>query len=633
MSTPPPPAEEQTLDPERFAFISELFAAALRRPADERARFLADACASAPALLAAVERLLADADAARRAGFLETGPGDTPRAAGAGHPDDRPPERFGRYRILGRVGAGGMGAVCKAHDPQLDRVVALKVPRFDVDPEDRPARVQRFLREARAAAAVRHPHVCPVYDAGEEGGRPYVVMAFVEGASLAQRLTGGRRFDDAAEAVHLTRQVAEGLTAVHAHGIVHRDVKPANILVDAGGHALLTDFGLAHTGEAGERLTQDGAVFGTFGYMAPEQAGGRRDAVGPWTDVYGLGAVLYHLLTGRPPWQGSLLEVLGRIQTEAPPPPRGLRPDLDPALEAVVVRATATRPEDRYPTARAFADALRAWEEGRAAAAPPPAVVAAREEPAVVRVTLPDGSPVVVSVDANERRPSKVAVTWREQPAKRKRGLQITIAVCVTLTLLISVSFALTAFLLWPGPAVPAARLTLTLLRYGPDGREADIDYSSGPLHRTDVLRLRADERPGASLALLAVDGEGSARVLSEDDLRQYADRDGAWRWGDLRPPTETLILLETDHPLSKGDCAELAAAVERLGGAPRLGPHQQLIWHDGRCEMVERVESGDPRGNPLAPPPWADRIVKLLNARPSLRFSGRTVYVASDDA
>src|SRR5262249_30366872 len=156
--------------------------------------------------------------------------------------DTPQPVQVGRYCLLTQVGAGGMGAVYRAHDPQLDRVVAVKLPLFDGPPEQRGRRVERFQREARAAARVSHPHVCPIYDVGEQDGRPFVVMAYLEGPSLAARLADSGRFEDIAEAVRIVEQLLEGLAAIHAHGIVHRDIKPGNVLFDSAGRAILTDF-------------------------------------------------------------------------------------------------------------------------------------------------------------------------------------------------------------------------------------------------------------------------------------------------------------------------------------------------------------------------------------------------------
>src|SRR5262249_42170004 len=161
-----------------------------------------------------------------------------------------------------------------AEDPQLQRTVAIKVPHLE-GRGDRARTVERFLREARAAARVHHPHLCPIHDVGEAAGRPFLVMTFIEGTSLAKRLDQGPRLADR-EAVALARQVAEALSAVHAQGIIHRDLKLGNVLLDGDGQAFLTDFGLARP-EAAAPLTQSGAILGTPAYMAPEQAGGELD--------------------------------------------------------------------------------------------------------------------------------------------------------------------------------------------------------------------------------------------------------------------------------------------------------------------------------------------------------------------
>jgi PAS domain S-box-containing protein len=283
----------------------------------------------------------------------------------AGAPTIRPGPRthseLGRYRVVQLLGEGGMGTVYKAHDPKLDRLVAIKVPRFDVPRSDLSVVVQRFLREARSAAQVRHPNVCPIYDVDEQDGVPFVVMAFVDGSSLADYLRSRQRDADPADSARLARQVAVGLRAVHSHGIVHRDLKPANILLDRDGQALLTDFGLARPENESQRLTMHGAVIGTPGYMAPEQASGDAEKIGPWTDVYSLGVLLYVMLTGRLPYEGSALTILLRQLDEAPPPPSSLRAGLDPALEAIVLKAMSRQSADRHQSAQQFIDALDGW--------------------------------------------------------------------------------------------------------------------------------------------------------------------------------------------------------------------------------------------------------------------------------
>jgi tRNA A-37 threonylcarbamoyl transferase component Bud32 len=279
------------------------------------------------------------------------------------------PERVGRYQIQERLGAGGMGTVYKAHDPELDRTVALKLPRFDGPAEGRSIRIQRFHREARAAARLWHPHVCPIYDIGEHNGRPFVVMAYVPGRSLAEVLKQQGRFEDVWQAVAITRQVLDAIGAVHACGLIHRDLKPGNILLDSSGRPVLTDFGLARVENDTEHLTSDGVVLGTPAFMAPEQAAGEAARIGPWTDVYGVGVLLYQMVTGRLPFEGPPLTVLSRIVHESPPSPRTWRPDLDPALEAVLLKALAKEPTERYPTASELAAALSQLSMGAAVTA------------------------------------------------------------------------------------------------------------------------------------------------------------------------------------------------------------------------------------------------------------------------
>jgi hypothetical protein len=313
-------------------------------------------------------------------------PADTPAPAGGARPPLAVPARLGRYRVLRPLGAGGMGAVYLADDPELGRPVAVKVPQFAGPPQAQATARQRFLREARAAAAVRHPHVCPIYDVGEHVGTPYVVMAFIEGRSLADRLEHDGRCADPRAAAALVLQVAEGLAAVHERGLIHRDLKPANVLLDAAGDAFLTDFGLARRQDEADRLTAPGALIGTLAYMAPEQAdaAGGFGPVTPRTDVYSLGVVLYELLTGRRPFvAASLAGLLYQIVHATPAPPRQLRPDLDLALEAVVLKAMARPPRERYAGAPALAAALRGWLSGVAAAAPArPSSAAATAVPA-----------------------------------------------------------------------------------------------------------------------------------------------------------------------------------------------------------------------------------------------------------
>jgi hypothetical protein len=274
-----------------------------------------------------------------------------------------------------------MGAVYRVHDPQLQREVALKVPQFSGPAEQQAKQAARFQREARAAAGVCHPHVCPIFDVGEHEGLPYVVMALVEGEPLAAFLARQGPLD-VKQAIAVALQVLDALAAVHARNIVHRDIKPGNILLDRSGRAVLTDFGLARPALDAEHLTSDGVAVGTPAYMAPEQAAGQAHQVGPPTDLYGVGVVLYKMLTGRLPFEGPPLTVLQRIVHDDPPPPSQFRPDLPAAVEAAILRALRKDPGERFPDARAFAAALAPLPGTAAAATGPPAPAGAPPPPA-----------------------------------------------------------------------------------------------------------------------------------------------------------------------------------------------------------------------------------------------------------
>jgi WD40 repeat protein/serine/threonine protein kinase len=277
-------------------------------------------------------------------------------------PPQRPDElgRLGPYRILRVLGAGGMGVVYKAEDPQLQRLVALKamLPHLSA-----PAARQRFLGEARSVAALKHDHVVTVYQVGEDRGVPYLAMEFLEGEPLDQRL--GREGQlPAAEVVRLGREVAEALAAAHERGLVHRDIKPANLWLEGRrGRVKVLDFGLARPTDDSQHLTQTGAIVGTPAYMAPEQANGQ--GTDARSDLFSLGCVLYRLATGRPAFQGNdTISTLLAVATQQPPVPGELNPGLPQPLSDLIVRLLAKRPADRPPSARAVADALATLEGG-----------------------------------------------------------------------------------------------------------------------------------------------------------------------------------------------------------------------------------------------------------------------------
>jgi predicted Ser/Thr protein kinase len=271
------------------------------------------------------------------------------------------PARFGRYRLERLLGKGGMGAVYLAYDSQLDRQVALKIP--SIGQEDGPLR-ERFLREARAAATLHHPNLCPVYNIGEQDGIFYLTMAYIEGKPLSQYIRQDKPIA-LKVAAGMIRILAQALQEAHDHGIIHRDLKPANILIDRKHKPIITDFGLARrAGSHDERLTNSGALMGTPAYMPPEQVNGDVAAMGPGCDIYALGVILYELLTCRRPFEGPMGVLMAQIVMDPPRPPSELRPEVDPALEGICLKALAKRPQERYPSMTALAYALETWQGG-----------------------------------------------------------------------------------------------------------------------------------------------------------------------------------------------------------------------------------------------------------------------------
>ncbi|MBI4574875.1 MAG: protein kinase [Planctomycetes bacterium] len=274
---------------------------------------------------------------------------------------------LGRYVIRGVLGRGGMGVVYRALDPELGREVALKVLSGGALASE--SHRERFRREARTAARLAHPRVVRVHDVGTHQGAPYFTMDLVEGEPLTRIPEGG--CPDLRASFALLARVAEAVHYLHSQGVVHRDLKPGNILVDLAGEPHVTDFGLALDREADGRLTRSGAVLGTPSYMAPEQCGGGGD-VDARTDVWALGAVAYAMATGRPPFVGEgITAVVTAILDEEPPAPRALRGDLPAAAQAVILKALEKEPARRYPDALAMAlelDRLGRGEVGLARA-------------------------------------------------------------------------------------------------------------------------------------------------------------------------------------------------------------------------------------------------------------------------
>jgi tetratricopeptide (TPR) repeat protein/tRNA A-37 threonylcarbamoyl transferase component Bud32 len=269
---------------------------------------------------------------------------------------------FGDYELQKELGRGGMGVVYKARQLSLNRPVALKMIKAGVLADD--AEVRRFQNEAEAVALLDHAGIVPVYEVGEHDGQRYFSMKLVEGGNLAEQL--GKFKSDPRAAATLLAEAALAVHHAHMRGILHRDLKPANILVDSEARPHVTDFGLAKRVEGDVEMTQSGAVLGTPAYMSPEQAYGRRGTITTATDVYGLGAILYALLTGEAPFGGqSLVDTLDAVRTRPPEPPRKRSPSAPRDLETVCLKCLEKDPRRRYPSAQSLADDLLAWLESR----------------------------------------------------------------------------------------------------------------------------------------------------------------------------------------------------------------------------------------------------------------------------
>lgn len=293
-----------------------------------------------------------------------------------------PSQALGDYEILGEIARGGMGIVYKARQKRLNRIVALKMIKAGELADEQT--IQRFAGEARAAARLDHPHIVPVYEVGEQDGRHYFSMGYVSGVSLAQRLKDGPL--PPRGAAELVQTIAAAVAYAHGQGIIHRDLKPSNILLEVApgdeptsrGSATpelrprITDFGLAKQMESDSELTATGQVLGTPGYMSPEQAAGRAGEVGVPSDVYSVGAILYHVLTGRPPFQAAnVVETLRQVQEREPVSPRALNPDVDRDLETICLICLEKAPLKRYGSAQMVVDELGRFLEGRPITARP----------------------------------------------------------------------------------------------------------------------------------------------------------------------------------------------------------------------------------------------------------------------
>src|SRR3981081_4333805 len=278
---------------------------------------------------------------------------------------------FGDYQVEGELGRGGMGVVFRARQKKLNRLVALKMLTGHYGAEE----MTRFLAEAETAASLHHTNIVQIYEVGEDKGAPFFSMEYVESGSLADRLRTGMM--PPREAAQLLISVARALHFAHQNGVVHRDMKPANVLLDPEGVPKVTDFGIAKRLKSDTSLPLSGAVIGTPTYMAPEQAKGTSRDVGAAADVYALGTILYEMLSGRPPFlpEDPDTAVTVRVITEDPVSPAFFRPGIPRDLETICMKCLEKEPRDRYASAAAFAEDLRRYLDDESIMARPPTTV------------------------------------------------------------------------------------------------------------------------------------------------------------------------------------------------------------------------------------------------------------------
>jgi serine/threonine protein kinase, bacterial len=471
-----------------------------------------------------------------------------------------PGSTFGKYRLIELLGQGGMGEVWRAYDTALDRIVAIKILPADTSAD--PVFQQRFRREAYAAARLNSPHVVPIHTHGVLDGRLFVDMRLIDGRDLQRLLAAGPLPPD--RAVHIVEQVAKALHAAHRVGLLHRDVKPSNILLDDDDFAYLIDFGLART--AGEMsLTSSGEVIGTFHYMAPERF--TDDNVDARSDVYALACVLYECLTGRRPFPGDApAELLTAHLNDPPPRPSHIQPGLPEGFDAVIAKGMAKRPDQRYPTtmdlARAARDALATATTARRPAVSPPGVGSypRRDSPAP---GYPPSNPT-------QRRPSRPAPEQRpvaQQPPPtaapppapawwRRRPVLIAAAAAAAVATVIGVGFAVT-----DGHGNGRGQFTQSTLPFtgldAPEGLSVDNGgtvYVADPRHNR-ILALAAGSTKQAVLPFdglshptgVTADGSGTVYVTDAGNKRVVILPAGSARqtvlpFTDLADPTGVTV-------------------------------------------------------------------------------------------
>ncbi|MEK6257167.1 MAG: bifunctional serine/threonine-protein kinase/formylglycine-generating enzyme family protein [Planctomycetota bacterium] len=453
------------------------------------------------------------------------------------------PSQFGRYRVTKLLGYGAMGTVYLAFDPELNREVALKIPKADLAKD--PALWERFQREARAAGDLDFPSICGMYEVGQIDGTHYISMQYIDGRPLSEFVSDNQAPRKVAGVV---RKLALGLAHAHERGIVHRDLKPANVMIDTHGDPVIMDFGLARRLEMGGdvRATQSGMIVGSPAYMSPEQAKAEHDQIGPRTDIYGLGVLFFELLTGSLPFRGPMVVVLGQIATQPPPKPSSLRADVDPRLESLCLKMLEKQPQNRPASMTEVAQTLTDWLKGGGSSPE----IALREatsptESLALTPAKPVASPRTAKADGIEAQKQRVT------DLLDKREYSAAIELLDKIVNLRDERFA--PLVAWARPQLKAARAT-----------EQKLREASAPSCDT------------AQQLLKHYDYTGAAELLAQVPIayRSVELRDLLEKVTDLRDECEHLQR-DIEEAVRAGDTETLPALVKRLY---KLRPNNKAI-------------------------------------------------------
>jgi hypothetical protein len=541
--------------------------------------------------------------------------------------------------VLRELGRGGMGVVFEVQDPNLPRTLALKLLLKRKASE---SSLERFLREARVLTKVEHGGVVRVHDLGESPEGPYLVMAKVTGESLAERLARGGPLRPR-EAAELVAALAEAVEAVHAAGVLHRDLKPANVMLRPSGAPVLLDFGVARDEEA-ERLTRTGTTLGTPSYMSPEQARGESSAsLGPATDVYALGVLLYEVLTGRPPFEGPPLTVLGAILSMDPEPPSRVRPGIPKALDAICLRALRKNPAKRPPSAAALGEDLTRFLAGGGGPGGgwvKPALVGLTTRALVVLATLagllaPGGAEAEPTGGAAIEEPSPAAVA-----AKRARERRAGERALVGVRRLPDATKRLAAAQAWLTnyPEHPLRAEAEALVRDLRTNHPLVTFTLHGDDANGDAEDEAGDEPPEVPERPLLVHflGDGALAVVS---WRQRPGRVEVWQVDpDASPPTASRIRVDALSEQALNRLEPIAGHPSYLVHGHRAGVHWAA--NDGSWQRPIRLANGTPVGvAPRRAPNNVHDVVAAWPTRPGLLLlvstslmTGAKLYRVNED-